>query len=82
LKLYQLLDWEESFTIREAYTKEVCVQITWAITNNGRLFFGWNPVALNFTLGAQYYFSTSLLNGIIDAVSNALVIQQAMFPCE
>jgi hypothetical protein len=48
----------------------------------GHLFFGWNPVALEFTLGAQYYFSTSFLKGIIDAVSNALVIQQAMFPCE
>jgi hypothetical protein len=24
LKLYRILDWEECFTIQEAYTKEVC----------------------------------------------------------
>jgi hypothetical protein len=35
LKLYCILDREECFTIREAYTKEVCARITWAIINDG-----------------------------------------------
>jgi hypothetical protein len=80
LKLYQILDLEECFTTRVVYTKMVCTQITWAIINDGRLFIGWNPVTLDFATGTQYYFSTSFLKGITDAVRNALVIQQARFP--
>jgi hypothetical protein len=34
LKLYRILDREECFTIQEAYTKEVCAQITWAIVDD------------------------------------------------
>jgi hypothetical protein len=82
LKLCQILDWEECFTIWEAYTKDVCVQITWAIIDKGRLFFGRNHVALDFALGAQFYFSTFFLKGIMDIVCNALVIQRATFPRE
>ena len=37
---YRILDWEECFTIREAYTKEVCARITWAVIDDGRSFFG------------------------------------------
>jgi hypothetical protein len=40
LKLYRILDQEECFTIRDAYTREICAQITWAIINDGRSFFG------------------------------------------
>jgi hypothetical protein len=76
------LDREECFTIREAYTKEVCAQITWAIVNDGQSFFGQNPVASDFAPGAQFHFSSSFLKGITDAVRNALVIQRAMFPHE
>jgi hypothetical protein len=74
LKLYQILDQEECFTIWEAYTKE--------FVDGGRSFFGRNPVAMDFALGAQFYFSTSFLEGITDAVGNALIIQWAMFPRE
>ena len=36
LKIYCILDREECFTIRNAYTKEVCARITWAIINDRR----------------------------------------------
>jgi hypothetical protein len=74
LKLYQILNREECFTIGEAYTMEVCAQITWAIVDDGQLFFGRNPVASDFLLGAQFNFSSSFPKDITDAVCNALVI--------
>ena len=40
LKIYRILDCEECFTIRNAYTREVCARITWAIVDEGRSFFG------------------------------------------
>ena len=58
LKIYHILDCEECFTIRHAYTREVCARITWAIINEGRLFFGCNPVALDFAPGRRFVFST------------------------
>ncbi len=82
LKLYQILDREECFTIREAYTNEECRRITWAIIDEGCLFFGWNPVAPDFVPGAQIYFSTSFLKGIKDTICNALIIQWTTFLCE
>jgi hypothetical protein len=62
--------------------KEVCARITWAVIDDGRSFFGWNPVSLDFAPGAQFYFLTSFLKGITDAVRNTLIIQWARFPCE
>jgi hypothetical protein len=82
LKLYCILDREECFTIQEAYTKEVCTRITWAIVDDGQYFFGQHPVASDFALGAQFHFSSSFLKGITDAVRNALVIQWTTFPRE
>jgi hypothetical protein len=58
LKIYCILDREECFTIRTAYTKEVCARITWAIINDGCSFFGHNPVASNFASGTNFQFST------------------------
>ena len=43
------------------------------------IVFEQNPVALNFAPGAQFYFSLSLLKGIMDTIHNALVIQLATF---
>jgi hypothetical protein len=40
LKIYCILDCEECFTIQNAYTKEVCAWITWAIVDEGCSFFG------------------------------------------
>jgi hypothetical protein len=40
LKIHRILAREECFTIREAYMKEICARITWAIIDNGRSFFG------------------------------------------
>jgi hypothetical protein len=82
LKMYQILDWEECFTIRNANTKEIYARITWAIINNGRSFFGRNAVAPDFAPGSSYHFSTSHLESITDLVRNAIPIQRAMFPCE
>ncbi len=82
LKIYQTLDREECFTIRNAYTKEICARITWAIIDNGRSFFGRNPVASDFALGSSYHFLTSHLESITDLVRNAIPIQQVMFPCK
>jgi hypothetical protein len=42
-KLYQILDQTECFTIQEAYTKNVCTQLLWAIIDDERSFFGCNP---------------------------------------
>jgi hypothetical protein len=64
-----------SFTIRNAYTKEVCARITWAIIDDGRSFFGRNPVASDFAPGSNFQFSTSYLEGITDAIQNAIPIQ-------
>ncbi len=82
LKIYRILDREECFTIRNAYTREVCARITWAIVNEGRSFFGQNPVASDFAPGTSFTFSTCLLEGITDSVRNAKPIQRAMFPRE
>jgi hypothetical protein len=82
LKIYPILDREECFTVRNAYTRDVCAQITWAIVNEGRSFFGRNPVASDFAPGTMFTFSTCLLEGITDSVRNAIPIQHAMFPRE
>jgi hypothetical protein len=81
-KIYRILNREECFTIHNAYTREVCARITRAIIDKGRLFFGRNPVALDFAPGSTFHFSTSHLEGITDSVRNAIPIQRAMFPCE
>ncbi len=36
VKLHRILDREECFTIRDAYTKEICARITWAIIDDGQ----------------------------------------------
>ena len=82
LKIYCILDCKECFTIHNAYTREVCARITWAIVNEGRLFFGWNPMASDFEPGMTFVFSTCFLEGITDSARNAIPIQWAMFPCE
>ena len=43
-KIYRILDRKECFMIRNAYTREISTQITWAIGNEGRSFFGKNPL--------------------------------------
>ncbi len=64
LKLYRILDQEECFTIQDAYTREICARITWAIINDGRSFFGQNPVASNFMPEARVNFLVLLLESI------------------
>jgi hypothetical protein len=61
LKIYRILDRDECFTIRNAYTRDICARITWAIIDEGRSFFGQNPVALDFAPGSTFLFSTSYL---------------------
>ena len=82
LKSYCILDCKECSMIRNAYTREVCAQITWAIVDEGRSFFGCTPVALDFAPGMTFVFSTCLLEGITDSVRNAIPIQRVMFPHE
>jgi len=82
LKIYRILDCEECFTIQNAYTRDVCAQITWAIVDEGRSFFGRNPVASDFAPGAMFTVSTCLLEGITDSVRYTIPIQRAMFPRE
>ncbi len=82
LKIYHILDREECFTIRNAYTKGVCARIRWAIIDERHSFFGQNPVASDFAPGSTFNFSTSYLKEITDAVLSAIPIQQAMFPWE
>ena len=62
--------------------KEICARITWAIIDDRRSFFGQNPVASNFAPGATFQFLTSYLEGITDAVRNAIPIHRATFPRE
>jgi hypothetical protein len=82
LKIYRILDREECFTIQNACTREVCTRITWAIVDEGRSFFGRNPVASDFAPGTMFMFSTCLLEGITDSVRKAIPIQRALFPRE
>jgi hypothetical protein len=81
LKLYHILDCKEFFTIRHAYTKEVCARVMWAIIDDGRSFFGRNPMASDFAAGLIFTFLVSYLEGVTDAVWNANSIQRATFPC-
>ncbi len=46
LKIYHILDRKECFTIQNAYTRGI-----WTIVDEGRSFFGRNPVALDFAPG-------------------------------
>ncbi len=82
LKLYRILDCEECFTIRHAYTKEVCARIMWAILDDGWLFFGCNPMASDFAAGLIFTFLALYLEGFMDAIRNANPIQRATFPRE
>ncbi len=82
LKIYCILDRKECFTIRNGYTREVCARITWAIIDEGRSFFGHNPMASDFTPGTTFVFTACLLEGITDSVRKAIPIQRAMFPRE
>jgi hypothetical protein len=54
LKLYRILDREECFTIREAYTKVVCAQITWAIVDDGDPFL--DKILWHWTLRRGHNF--------------------------
>jgi hypothetical protein len=53
LKIYRVLDRQECFSIHEAYTKEVCARITWAILDDGGSFFGQTVVAADFAPGEE-----------------------------
>jgi hypothetical protein len=54
----------------------------WAIIDDGRLFFGHNPVASDFAVGLIFTFLVSYLEGITDAIRNANPIQRETFPYE
>ena len=82
LKIYRVLDRQECFSIRKAYTKEVCARITWAILDDGRSFFGQIVVAADFAPGARGHSATSYLEAITDSVRNANLVQRATFPRE
>ena len=82
LKLHNILDQEECFTIRDAYTKELCARITWMIINNGRSYFGRNPVASDFGPGMNFNFSVSFLDAITNEVRHGLAVQRANFPVQ
>jgi hypothetical protein len=79
LKIHRILDHEECFTIQDAYTKEICARITWAIINDRRSFFGRNPIALDFAPGHHYQFSISCLKSITERYATH-PIQRANFP--
>jgi len=81
-KIYRVLDRQECFSIREAYTKEVCARITWAILDDGRSFFGQTVVAADFAPGARGPRATSYIEAITDSVRNANLVQRATFPRE
>ena len=68
VKLHRILDHKECFTIRNAYTKEICAWITWGIIDDGQSFFSQNPVASDFAPGTTFQFSVSCLKSIMDAV--------------
>ena len=70
LEKYHVLDRQECFSIREAYTKEVCARITLAILDDGHSFFGQTVVAADFALGARGPRATSYLEAITDSVRN------------
>ncbi len=80
IKIYRVLDCQECFSICEAYTKEVCARITWAILDDGRSFFGKTVVAADFAPGARGPRATLYLEAITDSVRNANLIQRATFP--
>ena len=82
LKIYCVLDRQECFSIRKAYTKEVCARITWAILDDGRSFFGQTVVAADFAPGAHGPRATSYLEAITDSIRNANLVQRATFPRE
>ena len=44
LKIHHILDREECFTVRNAYTKEICARITCGIVDEGCSFFGKTPL--------------------------------------
>ena len=82
IKIYRVLDRQECFSIREAYTKEVCARTTWAILDDGRSFFWQTVVAADFAPGARGPRATSYLEAITNSVRNANLIQRATFPWE
>jgi hypothetical protein len=79
LKFYRILVQEEYFNIRHTYTKEVCASIMRAILDEGRSFFGQNPMASDFAVGTSFNFLVSYHEGVTDAIHNANPIQWATF---
>ncbi len=82
LKLLNILDTKECFTIRDVYTKEVCARITWAIIDDGRSYFGRTCVAADFAQGASYQFSVSCIDAITNEVRHGLSVIRANFPVQ
>ena len=82
IKIYRVLDCQECFSIREAYTKEVYACIRWAILDDGHSFLGQTVVAVDFAPGARGPRATLYLEAITDSVLNANLVQWATFPRE
>jgi hypothetical protein len=82
VKLHQILDREECFSIRDAHTKEICARITWAIIDDGQSFFGKNPVLTDFTPRTQFQFSasTTLLTLLSFGTTQTCPLVSVMYP--
>ncbi len=79
LKVLQVLESANIYTMRESYSTEVCRCIIWAILHEGLHFFHKKLLSTAFTLGRTVEYPMCLLN-ILDKVNNAEMIQRSTYP--
>ncbi len=78
----ETLDQQEVHIIRDAFTPDICRQITWAILTDGQSFFNTVLVEAQFRNNERFKWPTSLIHTITDNVRFAKAIDRPMYPTE
>jgi hypothetical protein len=68
LEVCETLDQQEVHIIRDSFTADMCLRITWVIMSNGLSFFNTMLVELQFHCGKQLKWPTNLIHKITDDV--------------
>jgi hypothetical protein len=76
-----MLELKEVYALKASFTAENCHRITWAILDDGRVFFDDVKMTINF-MGQDMTFSQSYLIDILNNIRYAVPVKRASFPDE
>ena len=82
MKIYMILDLEEVYAVKHAFTSMICKSITWAIFEDSRMFFWRKKSPLDFDPGRPIEFCRSMLEDIMSDVRYQRWIERGNFPVE